>query len=131
MRPLSFLSQIEAAIRQQNAAALPVETARAVDFRQGLARLQLTDAGDVIAVQCFELADGRDCLKAVVHWAGAEATREISVYPNEINRGTIWDESARKVATLWLAGAPNEIGADMTELETADQEDDLPIKASA
>ncbi len=107
MRPLSFLSQVEDSIRALNPTALPGQTARAIDFRQGLARLQLTEQGDVVVVQCFELADGRDCLKAVVHWADSEEYRELSVYPNETNRLTIWQQSALKLAELWLDGAPN------------------------
>lgn len=106
MRPLSFLSEVEAAIRNLDAGAITGEPSRAVDFRQGLARLQLSPEGDHVAVQCFELADGRDCLKAVVCWAGEEAVAEFAVYPNEVNRSTIWVESARRVAQLWLAGAP-------------------------
>lgn len=106
MRPLSFLSQVEDAIRQLSPRALPTETSRAIDFRQGLARLQLTPDGDMVVVQCFELADGRDCLKAVVHWAESAETRDLSVYPNEVNRGTIWAQSATRLAQLWLAGAP-------------------------
>jgi hypothetical protein len=106
MRPLSFLSEVEAAIRLMNADALPGDTTRAIDFRQGLARLQLTPAGDLVAVQCFELSDGRDCLKAVVRWAGTEETREVSVYPNETNRSTIWKMSAHRLAEMWLDGPP-------------------------
>ena len=106
MRPLSFLSTIEDVIRQTEGAALPGDTMRAIDFRQGLARLQLTPDGDMIVVQCFELADGRDCLKAVIRWPDSDAQREVAVYPTESNRSTIWRESAERVARIWLSGAP-------------------------
>ncbi len=130
MRPLSFLSQVEDTIRSLNPGALPGQTSRAIDFRQGLARLQLTPAGDIVAVQCFELADGRDCLKAVIHWAGSEVTREVAVYPNEVNRMTIWKESATRLAEMWLAGAPG--AATTTSISPhAMVEDDEALQASA
>ena len=106
MRPLSFLTDIEALIRKSEASALPQETVRSIDFRRGLARLQLTPEGDEVLVQCFELADGRDCLKAVVRWSESEVQRELAVYPTETNRATVWRESAQRVARLWLEGAP-------------------------
>ena len=131
MRPLSFLSEVEDSIRRINPAAIPGATSRAIDFRQGLARLQLSDQGDFIAVQCFELADGRDCLKAVIHWAESDETGEVSVYPNEVNRGSIWNQSAARLARLWLAGAPDVV-ARRTETSGAHLGDDeLPMRASA
>lgn len=130
MRPLSFLSQVEDTIRALNPTALSGQTARAIDFRQGLARLQLTAKGDVVVVQCFELADGRDCLKAVVHWADSEECRELSVYPNEGNRLTIWQQSAQKLAELWLDGAPDAqktVDSDMFDVAP----EEVAMKASA
>ena len=76
MRPLSFLSEVEDQIRRLNPGAISGPTSRAVDFRQGLARLELGTEGDTVLVQCFELADGRDCLKAIVHWAGSNEDEE-------------------------------------------------------
>ena len=129
MRPLSFLSDVEDSIRRLNPGALSGNTSRAIDFRQGLARLELNNRGDAVAVQCFELADGRDCLKAIIHWAGSRETREVSVYPNEVNRGTIWKQSAARLAEIWLAGAPQAAGV-QTGVAGLRHEDE-PLQASA
>ena len=129
MRPLSFLSEVEDQIRRLNPGAISGATSRAVDFRQGLARLELGTEGDTVLVQCFELADGRDCLKAIVHWAGSNETREVSVYPNEVNRGTVWKQSAARLAEIWLDGAPD-AGKVLTSAALASEEDE-PMQASA
>lgn len=118
-------------IRSLNPAAIPGPTSRAIDFRQGLARLQLTPAGDLVAVQCFELADGRDCLKAVVHWADSEQCREVAVYPNEKNRLTIWKQSAYQLAQLWLDGAPDSGGSKPSLDDEMAEAEDEPLQASA
>lgn len=129
MRPLSFLSDVEDSIRRLNPGALSGNTSRAIDFRQGLARLELNNRGDAVAVQCFELADGRDCLKAIIHWAGSRETREVSVYPNEVNRGTIWKQSAVRLAEVWLAGAPSAAGVQAGAAGLHDEDEALQASA--
>lgn len=117
MRLLSFLNEIEKAIIAES----PMvdggawESSRMVNFRHGLARMTLSPReadfplpGGTILLQAFLLADGSQCLKANLSWAGSVATKSAAVYstPN-MN----WKLEASKIASAWLEGAPAEVSA--------------------
>ncbi|HTO03356.1 MAG TPA: hypothetical protein VL069_06625 [Opitutus sp.] len=114
MRLLSFLTEIERAIRlETNADETSIwDTARIVNFKTGLARLTLavreTDSGmpqGAVLVQHFALANGSFCLKASLTWDGSEANSIVSVYDTpQLN----WKLEAVRIASTWLAGPPAE-----------------------
>lgn len=112
MRLLSFLTEIEHAIRMEaNAAEGAVwDTIRIVNFKTGLARLTLTsrdqDSGmpqGTVLVQHFGLANGSFCLKANLNWQGSDAGSTLSVYDTPMLN---WKLEASRIASTWLAGPP-------------------------
>ena len=114
MRLLSFLTEIERAIRlETNADETSIwDTARIVNFKTGLARLTLavreTDSGmpqGSVLVQHFALANGSFCLKASLTWDGSEANSIVSVYDTPMLN---WKLEAVRIASTWLAGPPAE-----------------------
>ena len=114
MRLLSFLTEIERAIRlEANAAEGEMwGSVRMVNFQTGLARLTLTaceaDGGlpeGTVLVQRFALANGSFCLKASIAWRGSETSPVLSVYETPLLN---WKLEANRIASAWLAGPPAE-----------------------
>lgn len=114
MRLLSFLTDIERAIRlESNADESSIwDTARIVNFKNGLARLSLTvreaDTGmpqGTVLVQHFALANGSFCVKANLSWDGSNASSIISVYDTPVLN---WKLESARIASTWLAGPPAE-----------------------
>lgn len=111
MRLLSFLTEIERAIRMEaNADETSIWTAtRIVNFGAGLARLTLTCHDDSgmpsgnILIQHYSLASGDVCLKASLGWEGSEERSVLSVYETPTLN---WKLEANRIATGWLAGPP-------------------------
>jgi len=112
-RLLSFLSNFERALVADDPSPDDGvwETERTVNYRSGLARLQLMvriagqprkPRGSVL-IQGFKLADGAACLKLQLSWAGTEATATTSIFAKP---GSDWKSEARKLAALWMAGPP-------------------------
>jgi hypothetical protein len=125
MRLLSFLNDIETALKQQ-AAANPGpawEVTRMVNYHQNLARMMLTPAGGVennprggaILLQSFLLADGSICVKASLAWEGSTTQPVLSVYAKP---HVDWPAEATRIASAWLAG-PSEGAADTPVANTA------------
>ena len=123
MRLLSFLTDIERAIRMEtNADETSIwDTARIVNFKTGLARLSLvlreSDSGmpqGTVLVQHFALANGSFCLKASLAWEGCEANTIVSVYDTPLLN---WKLEAVRIATAWLSGPP----AQATTVTISDQ----------
>jgi hypothetical protein len=110
MRLLSFLSDIERSIcLEANAGEGAVwDSARIVNFKNGLARLTLTlrEPGlglpeGTILLQHFAMANGSFCLKASLSWQGSDAAPVVSVYDTpQLN----WKLEASRIATIWIAG---------------------------
>lgn len=121
-RLLCFLSDIERALAADEPA--PGEgswdNARTVNYSLAIARVCLNarlpngtlQPRGIINVQAYTLADGTACLKAGLNWAGSavESVRAIYTKP-----GLNWTSEARRIAALWLAGAPAE--AEVTALD--------------
>jgi len=114
MRLLSLLTDIERAIRlESNADETAIwDTARIVNFKNGLARLSLTvretDSGmpqGTVLVQHFALANGSFCVKANLSWEGSNATSILSVYDTPALN---WKLESARIASTWLAGPPAE-----------------------
>jgi hypothetical protein len=112
MRLLSFLTEIERAIRMEsNADETSIwDAARIVNFKTGLARLTLTvreaDSGmpqGSVLVQHFGLANGSFCVKANLSWDGSDASTIISVYDTPTLN---WKLESARIASTWLAGPP-------------------------
>jgi hypothetical protein len=112
MRLLSFLTDIERAIRlEANAAEGTVwDATRIVNFKTGLARLTLTSRDTengmpqgFLLVQHFALANGSFCLKVSLNWQGSAATPIISVYDTPVLN---WKLEASRIASGWLSGPP-------------------------
>lgn len=112
MRLLSFLSDIERAIRMEaNADEGAIwDTARIVNFKTGLARLTLTcrepDSGmpaGTVLIQHFGLANGSFCLKANLSWQDSDHSVSLSVYETPVLN---WKLEASQIATAWMAGPP-------------------------
>ncbi len=112
-RLLSFLSDFERAILADDPTPDDGiwETERAVNYRNGLARLQLTvrvasnprkPRGSVL-LQGFKLADGAACLKLQFNWAETETTATHSIFAKP---GCDWRTEARRLAAIWMAGPP-------------------------
>jgi hypothetical protein len=112
-RLLSFLSDFERAIMADDPS--PEEgtwqTSRTVNYRNGLARLQLTvrlpdgsnkSRGSVL-LQSYNLADGSACLKAHLNWAGSETATVHAIFTKP---GNDWKSQARRLAAEWMAGVP-------------------------
>lgn len=112
-RLLSFLSDFERALQADDPS--PDEGSwraqRAVNYRSGLARLQLeVDLPDGtrkprghVLLQSYHLADGTPCLKAQLTWAGTEATAVHSIFAKP---GCDWKSESRRLAAKWMAGPP-------------------------
>jgi hypothetical protein len=112
MRLLSFLSDIERAIRMEaNADEGAIwDTARIVNFKSGLGRLTLTcreaDSGmpqGTVLIQHFGLANGSFCLKASLNWQGCDTSVTLSVYETPVLN---WKLEASRIGTAWMAGPP-------------------------
>lgn len=111
-RLLSFLSDIEKALLAELGMleGPPWETGRAVSYHQGLARLTLgqrtargLEGRGLILLQSYLLADGSQCLKANLNWAGSAETQVIAVYAKpQVN----WRTEAASIATAWVSGPP-------------------------
>jgi hypothetical protein len=113
MRLLSFLNDIETALKQQ-AAVNPGpawDVSRMVNYHQNLARMMLVPTGGAssssrsgsVLLQSFLLADGSLCVKASLNWDGSAAQPVISVYAKP---QVDWPAEARRIAGAWLAGPP-------------------------
>jgi len=98
-RLLSFLNQIQDCIKQADE-NFP-EGVRMVNFNKGIARYAMKDGG-AIQVQSFLLADGQNCLKVAVYWAGLKNPAVHAVYPTEDN--FTYYSAAEKVAQIWVEG---------------------------
>jgi hypothetical protein len=125
-RLLSFLSDFERSLQADDPS--PDEgswqTSRAVNYRSGLARLQLSvrlpdqsvkTKGSVL-LQSYKLANGSACLKAQLAWAGSEPTVLHSIFTKP---GCDWKSEARRLAAKWMAGAPVVVSIVAEEPETA------------
>lgn len=121
-RLLSFLSDFERALLADDPSPDDGtwQTSRTVNYRNGLARLQLSvrlpDGGNKprggVLLQSYNLADGSACLKAHLSWAGAEATAVHSIFTKP---GNDWKSQARRLAAQWMAGAPAAIATEAEE----------------
>jgi hypothetical protein len=130
-RLLSFLSDFERALLADDPS--PDEgtwqTSRTVNYRNGLARLQLsvrlpdgeTKPRGSVLLQSYTLADGSACLKAHLGWAGSEANSIHSIFTKP---GNDWKSQARRLASQWMAGPP---AAAIVETVT----EDVPVVAEA
>ncbi len=112
-RLLSFLSDFERALLADDPTPDDGawETERAVNYRNGLARLQLTvrvsgspqKPRGAVLLQGFKLADGAACLKLQFSWAGTETTATHAIFAKP---GCDWRSEARRLAAQWMAGPP-------------------------
>jgi hypothetical protein len=112
-RLLSFLSDFERALLADDPS--PDEgtwqNERAVNYRSGLARVQLgvrlpdgrRQIRGSVLLQGFKLADGAACLKALISWQGSEATATHAIFSKP---GCDWKSEARRLAANWMAGPP-------------------------
>lgn len=98
-RLLSFLSQIQDAIKQADE-SFPAGI-RMVNFNKGIARYAMKDGG-AIQVQAYVLADGQNCLKVAMYWAGLKNPAVHSVYPTDENFNYV--AAAEKAAQIWIEG---------------------------
>ena len=57
----------------------------------------------MILLQSYLLADGSQCLKANLHWAGSAETQVIAVYAKPLVN---WRTEAASIATAWISGPP-------------------------
>ncbi|AOS45088.1 hypothetical protein Verru16b_02164 [Lacunisphaera limnophila] len=121
-RLLSFLSDFERALQADDPSPDDGswQTSRAVNYRSGLARLQLgvrlpdqgmKNRGSVL-LQSYMLADGSGCLKAQLNWAGSEATVMHSIFAKP---DCSWKTEARRLAATWMAGAPAHVAVTAVE----------------
>lgn len=113
-RLLSFLSDFELTLLADDPS--PDEgiwqNNRTVNYRNGLARLQLnvrgtdqtvTPRGSVL-LQGYQLADSTPCLKASLSWTGTEGASVYAIFPKP---GKDWKGEARRLAAAWMAGPPS------------------------
>jgi hypothetical protein len=112
-RLLSFLSDFERALLADDPS--PDEgtwqNERAVNYRSGLARVQLgvrlpdgrRQIRGSVLLQGFRLADGAACLKALISWQGSDATATHAIFSKP---GCDWKSEARRLASNWMAGPP-------------------------
>jgi hypothetical protein len=125
-RLLCFLSDIERALAADDPSPGDGswENARTVNYSQAIARVLLNarlpagtlEARGAITVQAYTLADGTACLKANLTWAGSTAETVRSIYTKP---GTNWTSEARRLAALWMGGAPAEATVTALEAEPA------------
>lgn len=125
-RLLSFLSDFERALQADDPS--PDEgswrTQRAVNYRTGLARLQLDvtlpdgacKPRGAVLLQSYHLADGTPCLKAQLAWAGVETTVFHSIFAKP---GCDWKSESRRLAAKWMAGPPAIVNLPVSESDTA------------
>ena len=112
-RLLSFLSDFERSLQADDPSPEDGswQTSRAVNYRSGLARLQLSvclpdkelKPRGAVVLQSYRLADGSACLKAQLAWAGSEANALHSIFAKP---GCDWKTEARRLAAKWMAGPP-------------------------
>lgn len=111
-RLLSFLSDIEKSLLAELGMleGPPWETSRTISYHQGLARLTLgqrsaagLEGRGMILLQSYLLADGSQCLKANLNWAGSAETQVIAVYAKPLVN---WRTEAASIATAWISGPP-------------------------
>ena len=112
-RLLSFVSDFERALLadEPNPDEGAWKNERAVNYRNGLARVQLAvrlsdgrmAPRGAVLVQGFHLADGVGCIKVQMSWAGSETTGAHAIFAKP---GCNWRSEARKLASRWLAGVP-------------------------
>jgi hypothetical protein len=112
-RLLSFLSDFERALLADDPS--PDEgtwqNERAVNYRSGLARVQLgvrlpdgrRQIRGSVLLQGFKLADGAACLKALISWQASDATATHAIFSKP---GCDWKSEARRLAANWMAGPP-------------------------
>ncbi len=125
-RLLSFLSDFERALMADDPSPEDGSwrTQRAVNYRNGLARLHLEvelpdrtrKARGAVLLQSYHLADGSPCLKAQLSWAGSEALIVHSIFAKP---GCDWKSEARRLAAKWMAGAPVVVPLTADEPESA------------
>lgn len=125
-RLLSFLSDFERAIQADDPSPDDGawQASRAVNYRSGLARLQLCvrlpDNGlkqrGTVLVQSYKLADGSACLKAQLAWAGSDMTAQHSIFAKP---GCDWKTEARRLAAKWMVGPPAIVSIAVEEPEVA------------
>jgi hypothetical protein len=135
-RLLSFLSDFERALLADDPS--PEEGSwqaeRAVNYRSGLARLQLAvrlpdgqqKPRGTLLVQGFRLADGSKCLKAQCNWTGSELVTTHAIFSKP---GCNWRTEARRLAALWMGGPP--AVAPTAELPAASEETVVEPTAAA
>lgn len=125
-RLLSFLSDFERALQADdpNPDEGSWRTQRTVNYRTGLARLQLDvalpDGGNkprgTVMLQSYHLADGTPCLKAELTWAGTETSLFHSIFAKP---GCDWKSEARRLAAKWMGGPPAIMNLPQEETDTA------------
>jgi len=113
IRLLSFLNDFEQALAADDPS--PDDGSwyceRNANYHLGLARLTLrvrhgsesSKPRGAVLVQSYKLADGSQCLKATLSWAGADAPAAYSVYDQPT---TSWKSEARRMSAVWRAGPP-------------------------
>jgi hypothetical protein len=121
-RLLSFLSDFERSLLADDPSPDDGswQTSRTVNYRSGLARLQLsvrlpdqtTKSRGSILLQSYSLADGTPCLKAHLGWTGTELTTAHAMFSKP---GNDWKSEARRLAAQWMAGAPAPQPAEVEE----------------
>lgn len=127
-RLLSFLSDFERALLADDPS--PDEgtwqNERAVNYRTGLARVQLgvrlpdgrRQVRGSVLLQGFRLADGAACLKALISWNGSDATAAHAIFSKP---GCDWKSEARRLASNWMAGPPANIVPVTAPAEAAEE----------
>lgn len=123
-RLLSFLSDFERSLQADDPSPEDGtwQASRAVNYRSGLARLQLsvrlpdqaTKPRGSVLLQSYKLADGSACLKAQLAWAGSEPTVLHSIFAKP---GCDWKSEARRLAAKWMAGPPAIVSIAVEETE--------------
>ena len=133
-RLLSFLSDFERALLADDPS--PDEgtwqNERAVNYRTGLARVQLgvrlpggqRQIRGSVLLQGYKLADGAACLKALVSWQGSDATATHAIFSKP---GCNWKSEARRLAATWMAGPP----ANVVPVIAAEVHAEEPVAAAA
>ena len=110
-RLLTLLTEIERAIIANDPTPDEGrwESSRLINFHQGLARLTLsvsapagvTTVRGIVLLQHFILADGTQCVKANLSWAGVEKSSIYSIYSKPLLN---WNREASQIAVQWLDG---------------------------
>ena len=135
-RLLSFLSDFERSLEadQPSSSEGAWECSRMVNYRMGLARLELgmrPEGGKLqpkgtILLQGYNLADETQCLKAELSWTGVQGSVVRSIFSKpDVN----WTSEARKVAAEWMGGPP--AGIDQTPALSEAPAPMAPVAAAA